>query len=196
MVAVAPVPASETRISPSKPNGAPSNIPHARPSEMPARLAVALPATSFFSSTLLSAFAASLAGASLLVAGLVTSSTGFATSTAAASTGFASAAGASGVHVALSELSFGSSTMRRSFASGFAVVSSAVTVKLPAASTGASGGNITGAPATKMPSNFVSASNGSPAAMMRLAIFPASIVPARASMPSNFAGVVVNAASA
>ena len=101
-----------------------------------------------------------------------------------------------GVQVALSEPSFGSSAMRRSFASGLGVAASAVTVNEPAASTGASGGSSTGSPATNIASNFDSVSKGSPEATIRLASLPSSRVPARASMPRSFAGVVVRAASA
>ena len=113
-----------------------------------------------------------------------------------ASSAFTSSSFNSGVHVALIEPSFGSIASARSLAIGFGVAPFAVTVKLPAASTGASGIIVTGVPPTNMPSNFVSASSGSPAAMTMFASLPASIVPMRASTPSCRAGTVVSAASA
>ena len=94
------------------------------------------------------------------------------------------------------EPSFGSIAIVRSFASGFGVAPSAVTAKVPAARTGASGSIVTGVPPTNMPSNFVSASNGSPEATTMFASLPASSVPTRASIPSWRAGTVVSAASA
>ena len=118
------------------------------------------------------------------------------TGASAGAAGSAGLAAASGVQVALSVPSFGSSVMRRSFAVGLGVVPSAVTANAPAASTGASGGRSTGRPATNIASNFDSVSNGSPLATIRLASLPFSRVPVRPSMPRIRAGVVVSAASA
>ena len=203
IVAVSPLPAMANRISPSRPNCLPSKIPEARPSvETLARFAVAAPglgASGFASSSFAtSGFASSgFASPSFAVSGLAPDSADF-ISSVLASSAFASGAfsPSSGVQVALSEPSFGSSVMCRSFAIGFGVAPLEVTANFPAASTGAAGGSSTGAPATNMASNLVSESKGSPAATMRFASFPFSSVPTRALMPSSVAGVVVSAASA
>ena len=184
------------RISPSRPNCLPSKIPEARPSvETLARFALAAPglgASGFAPSGFASpSFAVSgFASPSFAISGLASS--------VLPSSAFTSGAfsPSSGVQVALSEPSFGSSVMCRSLAIGFGVAPLAVTANFPAASTGAAGGSSTGAPATNMASNLVSESKGSPAATMRFANFPFSSVPTRALMPSSVAGVVVSAASA